>query len=807
MKRFYQTAHLLGLMIVALIFTACSNSSSGGSTGEGSLSLSLSAPSLSIPRGGNDSLEVTLSSNSEMVALTLSGDTVGITAAFEPSSTAATSTLSLRVAPSATTGVRTLHVEGRSGEKTASAALVLTIASLNQAQDPAFTERYSSKLGEIKTFKLGDIEFQYEVIEGVAVYQGDMIIGLAADLEQTQQSFSAQGVAKDDGATCRRVNLRFCPFRGVRWPNGVVPYVVDSAYPAPQRPQVEALMREAAGHYRETTSIRLVPRSGQGDYLVVKNPSDPNVCGSSHVGVEGGAQTLNLLSSADLGCAVHELGHALGLAHEQSREDRDALVTINSGNIRSGYASNFDKKPARLFSDYGDYDVDSLMHYWAGAFSTSAAGCSAANTSGCTIVPRDSGIDLNRLGQRGGLSLGDRETLCELYGTQANARILGPSNGSRFAVGDEVELYGRYTLRGVEEPTQMRWSSSLDGELRTTEFPRGDRIRISNLSPGTHTLTLEALQGCPGVSNAVTITVSGEQSLNIVSPAEGSSFARGAVNIPFRADTVGFGARPSVRWESSLDGVLGESTDEISRSNLSIGSHTITATAASGSATLSDSVNITVTGSDLRVELLEPTGTEPFCADEPVTFRASVYDPSERSYENVPDANIVWRLERTIIGTGREFSRSFAVTGGDITVAATNAAGSSGTDAIYFLTRACTDNAPEVVITTPTEDSGVNDSVFAYDGFDEAKGMWYTDVNLAGRATDTEDGTLPGSALVWTTNQGELQAATLGSGSSLTTRLYSDACTGKQHEITLTATDSAGNVRTVLRRITIWTLC
>ena len=56
-----------------------------------------------------------------------------------------------------------------------------------------------------------------------------------------------------------------------------------------------------------------------------------------------GAQDLSLSTQ---GCiyqstAIHELLHAAGIAHEQTRPDRDSYVTINWGNIQSGTESNF----------------------------------------------------------------------------------------------------------------------------------------------------------------------------------------------------------------------------------------------------------------------------------------------------------------------------------------------------------------------------------------------------------------------------------------------------------------------------------
>src|SRR5436190_560358 len=64
---------------------------------------------------------------------------------------------------------------------------------------------------------------------------------------------------------------------------------------------------------------------------------------SSSVGRVGGVQQVTLNSACSTGNAIHEIGHAVGLWHEQSRSDRDSFVTINYGNIQAGMSSNFDK--------------------------------------------------------------------------------------------------------------------------------------------------------------------------------------------------------------------------------------------------------------------------------------------------------------------------------------------------------------------------------------------------------------------------------------------------------------------------------
>ena len=61
---------------------------------------------------------------------------------------------------------------------------------------------------------------------------------------------------------------------------------------------------------------------------------------------------------------THEIGHAIGFFHEQSRPDRDNYVTIHYENIEDDAYGEFKKHGAQMLTTNNiPYDHASIMHY------------------------------------------------------------------------------------------------------------------------------------------------------------------------------------------------------------------------------------------------------------------------------------------------------------------------------------------------------------------------------------------------------------------------------------------------------------
>uniref|UniRef100_A0A0N5BIU6 Metalloendopeptidase n=1 Tax=Strongyloides papillosus TaxID=174720 RepID=A0A0N5BIU6_STREA len=78
--------------------------------------------------------------------------------------------------------------------------------------------------------------------------------------------------------------------------------------------------------------------------------------------------------SRNKGVILHEIGHALGLVHEQSRTDRDKYVEVSDRNIQSNEKVNFDIQTLSIYKNFSIYyNYGSIMHYGQRDFEISSS--------------------------------------------------------------------------------------------------------------------------------------------------------------------------------------------------------------------------------------------------------------------------------------------------------------------------------------------------------------------------------------------------------------------------------------------------
>ncbi|MFH4975621.1 hypothetical protein AB6A40_002330 [Gnathostoma spinigerum] len=199
--------------------------------------------------------------------------------------------------------------------------------------------------------------------------------------------------------------------RRFRWPDNTVPYILNGT-----DARWQSLIRNGMQKWEEETCIHFKQRTDEKDYVFFFKGAG---CYSS-VGRIGGRQYASIgFGCESSGIIAHEIGHAIGFWHEQSRPDRDKYININEDHIFKGTKGNFEKRDD--IEDLGTpYDFGSVMHYGPQAFSD--------DYKYVTIETKDHRFQ-HTIGQRKDLSFIDVKEANELYCSEICQKKLACTHG------------------------------------------------------------------------------------------------------------------------------------------------------------------------------------------------------------------------------------------------------------------------------------------------------------------------------------------------------------------------------------------
>lgn len=238
------------------------------------------------------------------------------------------------------------------------------------------------------------------IVNGQAYLDGDIALGTVTSLDSFQTRITGFAVTTDDNLL---VNTR--------WSNSIVPFVIlDGFTEAEMTVIINAMNHIAAG-----TNVCFKRRTNQSNYIKFKKYTKTQLGfdgGASHLGrcavcLDG--QEIKLTPAGVNDRTVrHEIGHALGLLHEQSREDRNSFVEILTSNIQSGFESQFNQA-IYTSTDFGSYDFSSIMHYRSTAFGKVSNGVTLQ-----TIKRKSNPSDQN-FGTASVLSSGDKAGINSMH--------------------------------------------------------------------------------------------------------------------------------------------------------------------------------------------------------------------------------------------------------------------------------------------------------------------------------------------------------------------------------------------------------
>lgn len=277
-------------------------------------------------------------------------------------------------------------------------------------QISVFRDEYYAPSTTLEIEKSGPINFQFEKL----IYASSVLeIAYPDSIGE-----SIQFIAKDDTLNCKKINNEYVyqgdiiltneqlgidSLKGAGipllagydlWPENTVYYTID------EKLQDDSRITDAISRWENNTTIRFVKRTCELSY--VRFEWDTDGC-YSNLGMIGGLQKIGIADWGVTGNVMHEIGHTVGLLHEQSRSDRNDYVEVIYDNIQEDYMDQYDiyKNSVNTTS----FDFNSIMLYSSKAF--------AISTNKPTMTNKSTGLPFDS--QRNYLTISDIAIVKKLY--------------------------------------------------------------------------------------------------------------------------------------------------------------------------------------------------------------------------------------------------------------------------------------------------------------------------------------------------------------------------------------------------------
>ena len=144
------------------------------------------------------------------------------------------------------------------------------------------------------------------------------------------------------------------------WPNGIIPYELDSTGPAEWRTNIRSAMDDWES--KTGSRVRFIMDQTNPSRIIIRYvPGESRAALGSRLGQSGNQYALFGLGAQ----FSHELGHVIGFSHEHQRYDRNRYISFGFDPTQGGgRGDNFIQAAfGSSGSDFGPYQYDGIMHY------------------------------------------------------------------------------------------------------------------------------------------------------------------------------------------------------------------------------------------------------------------------------------------------------------------------------------------------------------------------------------------------------------------------------------------------------------